>query len=89
MKRKRKPPESAPQALPAPGAPDSEECWRLPSGESLAEFALHAGFVGSLMMASRAVSAAGEGPLPAGEAEPQEEAAPVRTRRSRRPANGR
>lgn len=29
-----------------------EQNWRLPSGESLEEFALHAGFVGSLLTVS-------------------------------------
>lgn len=31
---------------------EAEESWRLPSGESLEEFALHAGFVGSLLTVS-------------------------------------
>lgn len=30
----------------------AEGTWRLPSGESLEEFALHAGFVGSLLTVS-------------------------------------
>ena len=30
----------------------AEENWRLPSGQSLEEFALHAGFVGSLLTVS-------------------------------------
>lgn len=31
---------------------EAEASWRLPSGESLEEFALHAGFVGSLLTVS-------------------------------------
>lgn len=62
---------------------EPEEIWRLPGGETLAEFALHAGFVGSLLMASRAVSAAGE--APPGPAEPAPEmAVPAQRRRIRR-----
>lgn len=34
------------------GMRESGESWRLPSGESLEEFALHAGFVGSLLTVS-------------------------------------
>ncbi len=32
--------------------------WELPSGEGLAEFAIHAGFVASLLMASSAIGTA-------------------------------
>lgn len=60
-----------------------EEIWRLPGGETLAEFALHAGFVGSLLMASQAVCAAGEAPPEATEPAP-EMAVPAQRRRNRR-----
>lgn len=80
MKRKPGQPKRAPLAA---EAEKPAESWRLPSGETLAEFALHAGFVGSLMMASRAVEAAGAMP-PAEAAETDEIAAPVRRRRGRR-----
>ena len=38
-----------------PETPSQDKGWELPSGESLAEFAIHAGFVASLLMASTAV----------------------------------
>lgn len=64
--------QPASQAAASRGAGKQEEAWRLPSGESLSDFALHAGFVGSLMMAAQAIERAGEDqpggrPLEAGE----------------------
>ena len=58
--RRRPPAQPGSKAAASRQAGKQEESWRLPSGESLADFALHAGFVGSLMMASQAIESAGE-----------------------------
>jgi hypothetical protein len=41
--------------------PTDGKAWEMPSGEGLAEFAIHAGFVASLLMASSAVGTSGAG----------------------------
>lgn len=83
MKRKRTLGNRTESAVRDERKEQSGEIWKLPWGESLEEFALHAGFVGSLLMASQAVSAAGQAPPEPAEPAP-EMAVPAERRRNRR-----